>query len=163
MTIPQLLVLAALTIYAIYRQSIRHELTGRNRFKLALIYAIVGLVVGGFETPSTTQAWLIAGASLVLSLVVGIARGRLTRVWRDADGKVWTQGTWLTIALFLVLVGAKWIYGTYAYLRHEPVAASGGFGEILVMIAIMIAVQAEIVHRRALPLLTAPTASPASA
>ena len=155
MTNAQLVVLAALTIYAIHRQSIRHEITGRARFKLALIYAIVGLAVGGFEEPPDASAWLVIVASVVLSLAVGFARGYLTRIWRDVDGKVYSQGTWITIALFLVLVGAKWIHGAYVYMHPAAGAAPrGGFGEILVMIAIMMAVQAEIVHRRTLPLLS---------
>lgn len=163
MTNLQLIALALLTCYAIYRQSIRHEITGRNRFKLALIYAIVGVVAGGFALPPDSRAWLGLAISIVLSLVVGIARGRLTRIWRDADGKVQSQGTWITIALFIALVGSKWIYGTVQYLNHAPVSVSGGFGEIMVMIAVMIAVQAEIMHRRALPLLSKSEPAPMAA
>jgi hypothetical protein len=37
MTTYQILILLALTAYAIYRQSVRHELNGRARFKLAII------------------------------------------------------------------------------------------------------------------------------
>lgn len=155
MTTLQLLALALLTVYAIHRQSIRHELTGRNRFKLAAIYAIVGVVAGGFALPPDSRARIALAISIALSLVVGVARGRLTRIWREPDGRVYSEGTWVTIALFLALVGSKWVYGAFQYLGHAPVAVGGGFGEIMVMIAVMIAVQAEIVHRRALPLLAA--------
>lgn len=53
----------------------------------------------------------------------------------------------LTSCLLIALIGAKFALGTVAYLDH--IADRAGFGEIMVMIAIMIAVQAEIVHRRA--------------
>ena len=153
MTLTQILMLAALTIYAVYRQSVRHQITGRARFKLAIIYGIVGIAVGGFDLPPDARSWLALVAGLVLSLVVGILRGRMTRLWRDSDAKVYSQGTWVTIGLFLLLVGSKWIYGAIQYFEPTVAGTHGGFGEIMVMIAVMIAVQAEIIHRRALALL----------
>jgi hypothetical protein len=80
-------------------------------------------------------------------VVVGLARGRLTRVVRDADGRVLAQGTATTIGLFVGLVVAKFALGTLAYFLH--ISDDGGFGEILVMIAVMVAFQAELVWRRA--------------
>jgi hypothetical protein len=67
--------------------------------------------------------------------------------WADDDGRVFCQGTPTTIALFVGLVAAKFALGTAAYFLH--ISDDGGFGEILVMIAIMIAFQAELVWRRA--------------
>jgi hypothetical protein len=49
--------------------------------------------------------------------------------------------------LFLAMVVAKFGLGTWAYFHH--VSDDGGFGEILIMIAVMIAFQAELVWRRA--------------
>jgi hypothetical protein len=54
-----LLIILALVGYAVYRQARKHELTGRSRFRLAIIYAIVGLAVGGVAVPR-------GGLSLVL-------------------------------------------------------------------------------------------------
>lgn len=39
MSSTEILVIVALTIYAIYKQSVWHEVTGKSRFKLAPIYA----------------------------------------------------------------------------------------------------------------------------
>ena len=155
----EILILLALTAYAIYRQTRRNEVVGSSRFKLALVYAVVGVAVGGFSRPDSTAELLLLVAGLALSVVVGLARGRLTRVWADDDGRVFCQGTPTTIALFVGLVAAKFALGTAAYFLH--ISDDGGFGEILVMIAIMIAFQAELVWRRARAL-GAP-ASPASA
>jgi hypothetical protein len=138
--------LLTLTGYAIYRQSQKHEVVGSGRFTLAIIYAVVGLAVGGFSRPDTWGEVLVLVLSLALSVVVGLARGRLSRLWLE-DGRVWSQGTPLTIGLFLGLVVVKFAIGIACYFLR--ISDDGGFGEILVMIAVMVAFQAEIVWRRA--------------
>jgi hypothetical protein len=149
-SIVEILILVAMIGYAIYRQTQRNEVVGSSRFKLAIIYAVIGLVVGGFSMPDTTAEWVLLGASILLSIVVGVARGRLTRVWADdtaGERRVYSQGTAVTVALFLGMVVAKFGLGTYAYFAH--ISDDGGFGEILIMIAIMVAFQAELIWRRA--------------
>jgi hypothetical protein len=71
-------------------------------------------------------------------------------VWvDDAAGqrRVYRQGTALTVGLFLGMIAVKFGLGTYAYFAH--ISSNGGFGEVLVMIAVMVAIQAELVRRRA--------------
>jgi hypothetical protein len=146
----EILILVVMIGYAVYRQTQRHEVVGSSRFKLAIIYAVVGLVVGGFSRPDSAAEWGLLAASLALSVVVGVARGRLTRVWADetaGERRVFSQGTAVTVALFLGMVVAKFGLGTYAYFAH--ISDDGGFGEILIMIAVMVAFQAELVWRRA--------------
>jgi hypothetical protein len=84
--------LLALTGYAVYQQTRRHEVVGGSRFKLAIIYGIVGFAVGGFSRPDSGVEWLLLVVSLGLSAAVGLARGKLTRLWTE-DGRVWSQGT----------------------------------------------------------------------
>ena len=142
--------LLALTGYAIYRQSQRHEVAARGRFTMAIIYAVAGLVVGGFSQPDSAAEWALLFISIALSVGVGVARGRLTRMWTEdrPDGRhVIAQGTVVTIGLFVAMVAVKFGLGTWAYFNH--VSDDGGFGEILIMIAVMIAFQAELVWRRA--------------
>jgi hypothetical protein len=154
MSAVEILAILALTGWAIYRQTIVAEVSpGLGRFKMALIYAGVGLVVGGFDTPTGSAGWAFIVAGLALSLVVGLLRGRLTRVWADPDGRIWRRGTATTVVLFIGLVAVKFALGTLAHLWHVDDGA--GFGEVLVMIAVMIAVQAQIIHRRARQLATA--------
>ena len=115
---------------------------------IPLLAALVGLTAG--LNPVLGIA-LAAGVVYVVvamsSLAVGLARGRLTRVWADTKGHVFSQGTAVTVALFLGLVAVKFGLGVLAWFAH--INDGAGFGEVLIMIAIMIAVQAQIVHRRA--------------
>ena len=143
----EIIIILALTGYAIYQQTRKHQVTGQNRFKLAIIYGVVGLIVGGIYLPRNAAAWGLLVLSLALSAGVGLLRGRKTRVWAAADGHVYSQGTVLTISLFLGLVAAKFAIGTGAYFLH--ISDDGGFGEVLIMIAIMVAFQAELIWRRA--------------
>lgn len=112
------------------------------------IIAIIALTIGGFYLPTGATSWLILGTGILASAAVGVARGRLSRLWMEPDSRVFSQGTPLTIALFLLLIGAKFALGTWQYLNHQP-DEHGGFGEVLILIGLMVALQAEIVWRRA--------------
>lgn len=142
----EIVALLALTSYALYRQSRTSEVVAASRFRLALIYAIAGVLVGGFAMPHNLPEALVLAGGLALGVGVGLARGRLTRLWVE-DGRVYSRGTALTIGLFLGLVAAKFAIGTACYFLG--ITDDGGFGEILVMIALMVAFQAEVVARRA--------------
>lgn len=146
MTATQILMLIALTCWSVYKQTIRTEVNGKGRFKMAKIYGIVGLVVGGFYLPTDAIAWTTVVLSVGASALVGVMRGNLTRLTIE-DGKVFSQGNALTIGLFLGLVAFKFLLGTWLYFNHPQ--PHNGFGEILVLIAIMVAVQAQIVWLRA--------------
>ena len=157
MTVPELLILIALMAYAVYRQSRRHELVGSTRFKMAFIYIGVGLLIGGLHLPVGVLGYTFFAASIALSVVVGLIRGRYSRIFTD-DGRVYAQGTVFTIALFVGMIVIKFALGTTAYLLGN--SSHGGFGEIIIMIGVMIAVQAEIVWRRARPLSPRASSSP---
>jgi len=139
-------VLVALTVFAVYRQSIQTEVVGSTRFKLALIYAIVGIVIGGFHQPESEIGWVVLVGSLLASVAVGVARGRLTTLTLK-NGRIYSRGTALTIGLFVGLVACKFALGAYQYVHG--INSHGGFGEVLVMIAVMVAFQAELIWRRA--------------
>lgn len=144
----EILAILALTGWAVYKQTKISEVSGGyGRFKTAVVYAAVGLAVGGFDTPTGWAGWTMIGAGLLLSLVVGLARGRLTRIWVDDESRTWRKGTALTVGLFLGMVAVKFGLGALAYV--EGIDDGAGFGEVLLMIAIMIAVQAQIIHLRA--------------
>jgi hypothetical protein len=142
----EIVIILAMVGYAVYKQTQVGEVRGQDRFKLAAIYAVVGVVVGGFAFPHSAIGIGLVILSLVLSAVCGLARGRLTRMWIDADGRVMRRGTALTVGLFLGLVAVKFGIGTY---EHFAGIADAGFGDVMLMIALMVGIQAEIVWRRA--------------
>jgi hypothetical protein len=146
MSVLQLVIILALVGYAVYQQTRRHVLNPKMRFKMAIIYLGVGLIVGFTLPHSGAQLAFFAG-SIALSIVVGWIRGSLTRVWTDG-AKWYSQGTVLTVSIFLAMIVVKFGLGTLAYFMH--VTETSGIGEVLVMIGAMMALQAEIVHRRAL-------------
>jgi hypothetical protein len=147
MSATEILAILALVAWSVYRQTRTSQVTAKSRFKMAIIYAIVGLSAGGFDRPSGLIGYSMIAIGLALSLAVGLARGRLTRVWADAEGRVFSQGTVVTVALFLGLVAVKFGLGVLAWFAH--INDGAGFGEVLIMIAVMIAVQAQIIYRRA--------------
>jgi hypothetical protein len=154
MTPTEIVAIVALVGYAVYKQTQVAEVEDKGRFKMAIIYAIVGIAVGGFTVPRSETAVVLVVVSILLSVVVGVARGQLTRVWSEVDGRVMRQGTVLTVGLFLGMVAVKFGMGAYAYMHHIP--GTGGFGEIMLMMAIMVAVQAELIRKRAAALKPAP-------
>lgn len=152
MTTTQILILIALTCWSVYKQTIRSEVHGQGRFKMAKIYGIVGLVIGGFYLPADAIAWATVVISVGASALVGVMRGNLTRLTLE-DGKVFSQGSVVTIGLFLGLVAFKFLLGTWLYFNHPQ--PHNGFGEIIVLIAIMVGVQAQIIWLRTQKLLAA--------
>lgn len=151
----EILAILGMTAWAIYKQTVVTEVRAKGRFKMAAIYGIVAVVVGGFAQPHGAAAWTLLAVSIALSVVVGLARGYRTRIWAEPDGRVLRQGTVLTVALFLGLVVAKFALSTIAQLDH--VSDGAGFGEVMLMIAVMVAFQAEVVWRRAQPLMRSRT------
>ena len=143
----EIVIIVAMTGYAIYKQTVVSMVATKNRFKLAIIYAVVGLVAGGFALPHGWAGLGLLVLGLVLSAAIGVIRGYRTEVWMEPDGRIVRKGNAVTILLFLGLVAAKFAMGMYAYF--QGIQDGAGFGEIMVMIAIMVAFQAEIVYRRA--------------
>ena len=48
----EIVAIVALVCWALYKQTHVSPVTEKGRFKMALIYGIVGLCVGGFDLPS---------------------------------------------------------------------------------------------------------------
>jgi hypothetical protein len=145
MTLTELVAILALVGYAIYRQTRTTEITGRGRFKLAVIYSIVGICVG-VQLPHSDAGIALFGAGILAGVAVGLLRGKLTHMWNES-GRIYSRGTALTIGLFLGLVAFKFGLGTIAYLTHT--SYTSGIGEVMLMVGIMLAVQAQLIWFRA--------------
>src|SRR5689334_12066547 len=139
MTPTEMIAILALVGYAVYRQTRVSEVHARGRFKLAMIYGIVGICVGGFDMPSGVGGLAMAAGSVALSVVIGLWRGQLTRLWVEPNGQIMKKGTAVTVGLFLAMIMIKFATGTWAYFAH--IDDGEGFGAVMVMIGLMVAVQ----------------------
>lgn len=147
MSLLDVVAILALTGWAVYKQTKITEIVAKSRFKMAIIYGIVGLGIGGFDAPSGALGVGMLAFGLALSVVVGLARGQLTHIWMEPDGRIFRKGSALTVGLFLGMIAVKFILGAWASIAHVDDGA--GFGEVLVMIALMIAAQAQLMWHRA--------------
>jgi hypothetical protein len=147
MSLLDIVAILALTGWAVYKQTKVTEIVAKSRFKMAIIYGIVGFSIGGFDTPSGAPGLGMLGFGLMLSVVVGLARGQLTHIWMESDGRILRKGSALTVGLFLGMIAVKFALGAVASIAHIDDGA--GFGEVLVMIALMIAAQAQLMWHRA--------------
>jgi hypothetical protein len=146
MSILEFAAIIALCGYSVYRQTKTNDVFGHYRFKMALIYGIVGVCIG-VHIPHTIGAEALLLVSLAASVWIGAVRGRHTRIWRGDDGRIYSRGTVFTVSAFLLLIAFKFALGTGAHFAHVSYGSS--FGEILLMIGLMACVQAELVWRRA--------------
>lgn len=149
MPLSQALALVALVTFAIYRQTCTAPVIGASRFNISVIYvALAGLGVASWGwSPPQGIGWAFLLAGFALSAAAGTARGLLTHLWLSPVGQVMRRGTWVTVGLFFVMLTIKVAMGAYA--RVHQIADGADIGEILIVVAIMSAVQAEIVFRRA--------------
>lgn len=145
----ELILILALVGYSVWRQTRKSEVIGNARFRLAITYGVIGLVVGGFRPPVGLLPILVLCLSLALSFVVGWLRGKYAKLWVE-DGRVYSQGTALTIGLFIGLITMKFVIGFLVVVFN--IHDDAGMGEIMIMIGIMIAFYAEVLWRRAKPL-----------
>jgi hypothetical protein len=101
--------------------------------------------------------------SAALSLGLGAWRGYTIRVWRDADGTWWRQGSALTLVLWGVLIVARvLLYGVGVAVGHRE---ASGLGAVLVTLALSFAARNTATALRmnaAPPLLDGRRAEPAA-
>ena len=57
----------AMTVYAIYKQTVVSKVSAQGRFKMAVIYAVIGVAVGGFMLPKGPLGWGLLVSGLALS------------------------------------------------------------------------------------------------
>lgn len=161
MLVLEIVVVGAMTAYAIYRQTVLSEVATTNRFTLAIGYGIVGLVAVGFAPPRGAVGYTVLVMGLVVSAAVGLVGGRRTDIWMEPDGRIVRKGSAATILLFLGPVAAR--VGIGVLFLVAGIADRAGFGEILVMIAIMVGIPAQLVYRRRRKLALAVQRVPAAA
>jgi hypothetical protein len=143
-----LLILLVLVPWSIARQMRARPVTPAGLVKLPAISAAVGIL--GFGTgaiPGDGPAVAYLGASLALSVGLGLWRGAVIPMWRGPDGATLVQGNRVTLALWVALIATKVALGTAASI--SGVFPGQHAGEIFVFIAISFAAQNLVVAGRA--------------
>jgi hypothetical protein len=130
----------------------------KESYKIPVILGIIGLsefgafVLGGgqqlasflkgqrpFATIPDGRIIIAAVAgSLILAAITGALRAPTVRLWRQ-DGQVWRQGTWLTVTLWIVSIGAH--LGYDALIAHGTGKADIGDATMLLFFAVSLTVQ----------------------
>ena len=136
----------------------RQVQVGRVKPRLLWLVPLLLAFFGIRSLPSSTwhvpaDLGLLA-VSAVISIGLGIWRGQTIRVWRDADGTWWRQGSALTLVLWGALIVARGLlYGVGIGVGHREAT---NLGAILVTLALSFAAQNAVTALR----MTAPPPLP---
>ncbi|MES9589682.1 DUF1453 domain-containing protein [Streptomyces sp. NPDC093108] len=100
-----ILVIGAVIAVVVVRQCSARQISDDRRWWiLPGILLVLSLREPGLVDPHhTALSMAVLGAELVVGLVTGVAWGWTTRLWREADGSLWSKGTKAT--------GFVWIGG----------------------------------------------------
>lgn len=135
-------------------------------FRMPLILAIVGLaefgafLMGGSQQlasflkghrsfaaiPDGKTVLAAAAGSLILALLTGAIRAPTVRLWWQ-DGQYWRKGTWATLTLWIVSLGAH--LGYDALVARGTGKAAMGDATMLLFFAVSLTAQRVILTARA--------------
>lgn len=150
MNITNILLAILIVGFILSRQLREHPIREDRGNRTYLILGLIGLIeVGGYvqKIHLNPAAYIIFAASLVIGAGLAALRATNMHLWRD-DGKLVSQGNWLTIVLWVVGIGIH--LGSDFILGHySPSAGSLGSESILLYIAISFGVQRTVLLRRA--------------
>jgi hypothetical protein len=155
--------LAALA-WLLARQVTARPLSGG--YTLPLILGIVGLfefgayLMGGgqqlasflkghrsFSTiPDGKTVVAAVAGSLILAVVTGAIRAPTVRLWWQ-DGQYWRKGSWVTLVLWIVSLGAH--LGYDALIAHSTGRAAVGDATMLLFFAVSLTAQRVVLTARA--------------
>jgi hypothetical protein len=145
-TAANVLLIGAAVIWVLARQVQRARIKPRLLLAAPLILAyfgIRGLPASTWRVPADLGLLALSAA---LSVGLGIWRGRTIRVWHEADGTWWRQGSMRTLALWGALIVARGLlYGLDAALGHRE---ASGLGAILLSLAFSFAAQNAVTATR---------------
>ncbi len=138
----------AVLVLLIYRQLSTRPVNA-SALRLIAILMIIGLLQTvqflnrNHAHPLTFAA---IGGSLVLAAIFGALRASTIRVWLQ-DGQAWSQGNWLTAALWIASLAAH--LGYDILVAHGPGARGLGTATIILYLAVSLGFQRALVLQRA--------------
>ena len=144
--IPTVILGVALVLFIIYRQLMRRPVEDRQLVVVPLVLAGLGLYNLDKQPPGMSAAVTALVASLVIAVVLGLARGRSMRVWQEA-GSVLRQGAPITVVLWIIAIVLR--IGIGAIAHRAGVAQSVTFGELPLFLGVTLAAQNVVIWMRA--------------
>ena len=88
----------------------------------------------------------LLGAAAVVSVALGVWRGRTIAVWQGEDGGWWRRGSWLTVALWVALFAARGLLFVVDRAVGHPEAS--GAAALLCALAVGFAAQNAVIGWR---------------
>jgi hypothetical protein len=162
-TVADLLLIAAAVVWVLARQVQLARVKPRLLVLAPLVLAFFGIRSLPASTWRVPADLALLAVSAALSLGLGVWRGQTIRVWRNADGTWWRQGSMLTLVLWGVLIAARGVlYGVDVAVGHRE---ASDLGAVLVTLALSFAAQNTVTALRmngAQPLPAGQPAEPAA-
>lgn len=138
-TVADLLLLAAAVVWVLARQVQLARVKPRLLVLAPLVLAFFGIRSLPPSTWRVPADLALLAVSAALSVGLGVWRGQTIRVWRNADGTWWRQGSMLTLVLWGVLIAARGVlYGVDVAAGHRE---ASDLGAVLVTLALSFAAQ----------------------
>jgi hypothetical protein len=161
-TAANVLLIGAAVIWVLARQVQRARIKPRLLVAAPLILAYFGIRSLPASSWHRSADLGLLALSAAVSVGLGVWRGQTIRVWREADGTWWRQGSVRTLALWGALLATRGLlYGLDAALGHRE---ASGLGAILLSLAFSFAAQNAVTAARmnaAQPLPESPPTEPA--
>jgi pimeloyl-ACP methyl ester carboxylesterase len=133
-TVADVLLIGAAVVWVLARQVQRAWVKPRLLVLAPLVLAFFGIRSLPASTWQVPADLALLAVSAALSLGLGVWRGQTIKVWRDADGTWWRQGSVLTLVLWRVLIVARGLlYGVGVTVGHRE---ASGLEAVLVMLAL---------------------------
>ena len=138
-TVADLLLIGAAVVWVLARQVQVARVKPRLLVLAPLVLAFFGIRSLPASTWRVPADLALLAVSAALSLGLGVWRGQTIKVWRDADGTLWRQGSVLTLVLWGVLIAARGLlYGVGVAAGHRE---ASGLGAVLVTLVLSFAAQ----------------------
>jgi hypothetical protein len=118
-------------------------------WRIVVILAIIGVVqVSGYLKANHpgAVAYAALGGSLVLAAGFGALRASTVKLWTQ-EGQVWSQGNWLTAALWVIALAAHLGYDYLVAPSHGK--ADIGTATVVLYLAVSFGIQRLVVQQRA--------------
>jgi hypothetical protein len=138
-TVADVLLIVAAVVWVLARQVQVARVKPRLLVLAPLVLAFFGIRSLPASTWRMPADLALLAVSAALSLGLGVWRGQTIKVWRDADGTWWRQGSVLTLVLWGVLIAARGLlYGVGVAVGHRD---ASDLGAVLVTLALSFAAQ----------------------